>query len=290
MTLELTSIQYNFLQPNQLIKNKDSTFAYLNSILLDARKADLIMLKNHFSKYEYLYEKNIISKDFAIDQAVFAAIKQIKIANNFAHLIESQKYKHQSVNLRIYLVQELNYLIKQVIDSNRSNKNFDVSPAEKSLAYLNGNTHKTEKYTLNALEDLCNNTLQLGNSYSLNRQILDLRTSSAISQAKRQNKPLDFYLEKVSSQVQENYFPIPSLLSNIECQQLIKQEKSSYAKNLLKKTSTKNSTDPAFLSKILNELSAKLKQNESDNEEISSADETFSTSAFSKPAALKKET
>lgn len=87
------------------------------------------------------------------------------------------------------------------------------------------------------LKDICNQVLQLGNSYTANGKILDLNLNAAKDFAKQRGEPKGRYLEQPKQEPAEQLlFPDLSTLSSSEYNEVIKREPSKYAKTALQKT------------------------------------------------------
>lgn len=240
MALELQSINSNFLIPNKLIRNDDSMLAFLNQMLLEGRRNDLINFQNHMLEYNNIQERNIISKNFAIQQAVAGCIEQIRVAQNLNDLIHSSNYKNKSIKKHSQLTQELEWCVQGIIESNRSKENFDAKAAGAALGNLKKEKKIKVKYSINKLTETCNETLQLGDSYSTNGQVLDLCIMSAQELAKLEKKSKNFYLEKTIIQQEPSLFPSPSTLDEQDYRMLLESQESTYAKKVLKNTSPYN--------------------------------------------------
>lgn len=250
-TREMFFIQDNFIDQFKnrdiSIMNRDSYFGFLNELLLQARIADLEYMKKY--RLEYIQSaNNLISKNFFIRQIVIAADVQIRTSQALCELITKASAKHNYIRKHDQLTQDLQYELKTFINSNSSSSSssFNLREAQKFLTDLsNSNTKnffltklltvKNNQY-LN-LKDICNQVLQLGNSYTANGKILDLNLNAAKDFAKQLGEPKGRYLEQPKQEpVEQLLFPDLSTLSSSEYNEVIKREPSKYAKTALQKT------------------------------------------------------
>lgn len=280
MAGELKLIESNFINPNGLKENAESVLAFFNEQLLQARASDLIDFKLHLSEYNSTKQKNIVSKNFAIKQAVAANVYHIQVGEYFINSINSSKYKHNSINRHIYLTENLKQIIEKIIESDKFKPNFKVEEAKQELLKL-VNAKKTflknkmQKINFNQnkeMEEICNNILRLGDSYLRNGRILDLTLSSAKKLALFERKPTDYYIEKTTMVTEQNIFQVPSALSSEAYKNIANKEDSEFAKQLLKKNFPGNVSEEQFVASLTQARNInKFKQN-SEKEDSSSND------------------
>ena len=248
-TREMFFIQDNFIDKFKnrdiSIMNRDSYFGFLNELLLQARVEDFDAMKKY--KLEYIQSaNNLVSKNFFIRQVVLAADMQIRTAQALSELITKASAKHSYMKRHDQLTQDLQYELQTFINSNATVSSFNLPEAETFLTDLSNSktknflvkkllTLKNNKYVY--LKEMCNEILQLGNSYTDNGKILDLTLNAAKDFAKQVGQPKGRYLEQPKQElVEQLLFPDLSTLSSSEYSEIIKKEPSQYAKMALKKT------------------------------------------------------
>jgi hypothetical protein len=240
INLEINSIQKCFLEANHLTTNIDSILAFLDKILLQARKNDFLKLQRHF------LEDNKIRKSFAIRQAIAGASLQIRVAEDFNFLIDSQRYKNFSKEEHNRLTKDLETFMNNIIETNRNDKMFDVEQAKNSLRQLqkiqkNSFQLPRTEFSVVDLKTTCNDVLRLGDSYSNNGQVLDLTIAGAKQIAINENKPLYAYIIETSVEKEkhdnENFLlPLLRSLSAEGDRRLIENAPSKYSKLILEQT------------------------------------------------------
>lgn len=292
--------------PRKNSQMNDSSVGFLLELLLQARKDDLEKMKIY--KYEYIQStKNLISKNFFIRQVVVAADVQIQTSQALCELIKDSSARTNYKRKHEQLTQELEYELLQFKNSYSTNSGFDNVEANFFLKKLSDwkkpNNLLTELLTVQNnqygyLEKMCNTTLELGNSYEANGQVLDTELGSARDFARELLLPLDYFIERSAREpIEIPLFPQISKLTVDEYDQLIKQQKSEYAKLALKKTHPNAVSEKKYLRDLIvsrsvlddiNAVRGYLKNlKNKDTSEFPNVPETKDTSEFPNVPARK---
>lgn len=143
------------------------------------------------------------------------------------------------------LTRELKYELSQFINFYSTSSNFDTAETKCFLKQFYESKNRfimldklvsVKNNQYKDLEQMCNQTLKIVNSYTSNGKILYLSIGFAVDFAKKSNTNREDLFEKSTEKPAVKLFPVLAELSDTEYATLT-QQSSGYAKSALKKIS-----------------------------------------------------